>query len=96
MTVPGTQTTLESDVFGPELRERVDDAKAVRGRCIRLFRELNRQREGEWQPAVIDRAIHYATSAIKHADGELYFDYLELAEESLEAAKYAFPEVELR
>jgi len=81
------QTTLGSTVFGEDLQERVDRANEVIDDATALLRALNEQREGEWQPAAIGQAVHYAVLAVRNAGNDQYHDYLELADEALAAAE---------
>jgi len=88
--VVNTQITLESSVFGEGLQERVTRAEAIIDEATDLLQTLNEECEGEWQPAAIDQAIHYAVLAVENAGNEQYHDYLNLAEEALAAAEWAF------
>lgn len=85
-----TQITLESSVFGEDLQERVARAESVINEATDLFQILNEECEGKWQPAAIDQTIHYAFLAVENAGNEQYHDYLNLAEEALAAAEWAF------
>lgn len=87
------QTSLDADVFGQDLRRRVDRAEAVRERARNLFRALNEERDGEWQPAAIDQADHYAGLALREVHTDRFEDRVELAEEAMDAAEHAFSEV---
>lgn len=86
------QTTFDAEVFGQELQRRVAAARDVQQRAVALFTALNQQRAGEWQPAAIDQAIHYATRAVQRADGSAHRSYLELAEEAVAAAEQQYPD----
>jgi len=90
MNVTTAQTTLDAVVFGEPLQERVARASDVQSEAVELFEAVNDHREGEWQPAVIDRAIHLATKAIQHADDDRFENYVKAAEETLAAAKWQF------
>lgn len=90
----GSQTTLGADVFGRQLQERVARAEQIRVDAAELFRALNERRDGEWQPAVVDRASHYAAMAIFHAQDDVYDKYLALAKETLTAAQWQFEDVD--
>jgi len=86
------QTTFDAEVFGRELQERIAAARDAQHRAVALFAALNQQRAGEWQPAAIDQAIHYATRAVQQADGSAHGSYLELAEKAVAAAEQQFPD----
>jgi hypothetical protein len=86
------QTTFAAAAFGAELQQRVAAARAIQRQAVALFHALNEQRAGEWQPAAIDQAIHYATRAVQTADEPVYEQFLSLAEDAVAAAEYQFPD----
>jgi len=86
------QTTLLAEAFGAELQQRVAAARAIQRRATALLAALNDQRAGEWQPAAIDQAIHYATRAVQAADEPIHEQFLETAEDAVAAAEHQFPD----
>jgi len=88
------QTTFETSVFGTKLRERVDRARSIQTEVEAILEAVNEAHPGEWQPAVVDEAYHYAALAIRHAESEEFEDYIALAETSLSSVHCYFADVE--
>lgn len=83
-----TQTTLDSTVFGDELRTRIERVETIHERVRELYWELHAACSGEWQLVALDRPAHYATRAQHHAqDDDRYHSYIKQAEASLDGAE---------
>jgi len=90
------QLTLTDGSFDTELHGRIQTAQTVQTQACHLFQSLNEQREGEWQPACIDQAVHYTTLALDAVQEEDQFDdYLDLAVDTLLASEAMFEDVSI-